>query len=312
MLLCAGHGKRLAPLTDNLPKPLVPVCNRPLALYNLLLLRDAGVREVMVNLHHLGELIPEVLGDGSDLGLRIRYHHETDLLGTGGGLHAVRDFLAAGTCLVANGDTLCEADLASAVERHHDRGALGTLLLHPHQRPEDYGAVRIGSSGELAGIDHVSSRCDVEVAGAYVYSGVQILEPGFFDLLEPEPSCVIRTGWRRVIDQALPGYGDPCVERLHDCGTPDRLLAATRELLRDPEAFGHLRRPQHCCPESDAPAPTEPVLFGPGVVLEEGAAVGPDVVLGAQVRVGRDVRVRNAVIWPGVELTEDVEGAVLG
>ena len=88
MLLCAGHGTRLAPLTDHLPKPLVPVCNRPLLLYNLLLLRAAGVREVVINLHHLGDLIPEVLGDGADLGMALRYSEERQLLGTGGGLHA--------------------------------------------------------------------------------------------------------------------------------------------------------------------------------------------------------------------------------
>ena len=97
MLLCAGKGTRLAPLTDHLPKPLIPVLNRPMLLYNLLLLRAAGVREVVINLHHLGDLIPEVLGDGSDLGLSVTYRHERELLGTGGGLYAARDFLAGGS-----------------------------------------------------------------------------------------------------------------------------------------------------------------------------------------------------------------------
>lgn len=311
MLLCAGHGTRLSPLTDHLPKPLVPVCNRPLVLYNLILLRDAGVREVMVNLHHLGDLIPEVLGDGSDLGLRLLYNHEPTLLGTGGGLLAVREFLGSGTCLVANGDSLVDADLASAIERHRDSGALATMLLHPHERPEAFGAVRVGGAGEVVGIDHVSRRPGAGEEGAFVFSGVQVLEPAFFDLLEPGPSCVVRTAWRRIIDGGLAGRGDPCVRSLHDCGTPGRLLAASRELLRDPTAFGHLPRPRHHPPAGEGAGVRGPVLFGPGVVLGRGATVGPEVVLGAHVRVAEGVSMRDAVVWPGVEVAEATEGAVL-
>ncbi len=311
MLLCAGHGTRLAPLTDHLPKPLVPVCNRPLLLYNLLLLRAAGVREVMINLHHLGPLIREVLGDGSDLSLDLHYSEEPVLLGTGGGLTAVRDFLARGTCLVANGDSLCDVDLGEVIARHASRRALATMALHPHDRPEAYGAVRLGPEREVIGIDHVTRRDDVEERGAYVFSGIQVLEPGFFDWLDPEPSCVVRTAWRRLIDGAEPVFGDPAVPRLHDCGTPERLLAATRALLSDAEAFTHAPRPAHREP-AGAGRTVPPVLFGPDVVLGEGAEVGPDVVLGQGVRVAPGVRVTDATVWPGVELTSDVAGEVVG
>ena len=311
MLLCAGHGTRLAPLTDHLPKPLVPVCNRPLLLYNLLLLRSAGVSEVVINLHHLGDLIPEVLGDGRDLGMSLRYSEERELLGTGGGLHAVRDFLGTGTCLVANGDTLCDADLGGVLARHLERGALATMVLHPHERPEAWGAVRLGPEDEVIGIDHVTRREDVEERGAHVFSGIQVLEPAFFERLDAEPSCVVRTAWRRLIDEAVPVYGDPAVSRFHDCGTPERLLAATRTLLSEPDAFAHAPRPPHQAPEG-AGRVRQPVLFGPDVVLGEGAEVGPDVVLGQGVRVAPRVRVSDSTVWPGVELTEDVVGEVVG
>ena len=309
MLLCAGRGTRLAPHTDLLPKPLVPVLNRPLALYNLLLLRDAGVREVMINLHHHGALIPRVLGDGGDLGMQLHYSEETELLGTGGGGHAVRDFLSDGTCLVANGDSLCEADLGAVVERHRAREALATMVLHPHPSPEDFGAVRVGPDGGVVAIDHVVRRDDAIATGAHVYSGIQVLEPGFFEWLEPSPSCIVRTAWRRLIDASAPVFGDPAALRLHDCGTVDRLLAATTDLLHDPNAFAHVPRAPHHPDPGGSEEP--PVLFGRDVEIGAGARIGPDVVLGDGVEVAPGARVARTVAWPGVTLEGSAQGLLV-
>ena len=134
MVLSAGLGTRLRPLTNILPKPLVPVANRPLVLYPLGLLARAGVREVAVNLHHLGEKIQATLGDGSLLGLSITYSPEAPILGTGGGVVRMRPFLEDGTFYLLNGDVLVDVDLSAVLRHHLERGAdlrsLQTMLGH--------------------------------------------------------------------------------------------------------------------------------------------------------------------------------------
>jgi mannose-1-phosphate guanylyltransferase len=314
MLLCAGLGTRLRPLTERLPKPLVPVLNRPMLLYNLTLLREAGVTELVVNLHHLGRLVREALGDGSALGMAIRYSEEPILLGTGGGVRAVRDFLGEGTCIVANGDTLCEADLGGALARHRERGAIATLILHPHDQAEAFGAVRIEADGRVASIGEVVARAGAEASDAHLFAGVHILEPAFLTHLSDEsPSCIIRTAYRRLIESGAPIYGDPAARRWHDCGTVARLLDATIDLLRHPESFAHAPRAAHHETEAGPGARVEgPVLFGPGTRVGADACVGPDVVLGAGARVEPGARVRRAIVWPGMTVADDVEGQVVG
>ena len=314
MLLCAGKGTRLAPLTDHLPKPLIPVLNRPMLLYNLLLLRQAGVRQVMINLHHLGDLIFEVLGDGADLGLEITYHREAELLGTGGGLHAVAEFLTSGDgpCLVANGDSLVEADLAGALAEHNARGADGTMVLVDHPDPERYGAVRTDAEGRIVGIGRVTDgpKDALPVVASRVFCGLAVLSPGFFKHLTPGPSCVVRTAWKTLIDAGGAVYGAPVARRLHDCGTPDRLLAATRDLLDHPAAFGHLSRSPHHVAAGVVVEP--PVLFGPDVEIGTDARIGPHVVLGPGARVATGVQLSEAVVLPGVTVEQDAHHAVIG
>src|SRR3989449_1523283 len=118
MVLAAGLGTRLRPLTDTLPKPLLPVAGRPLLEWNLLLLKRHGITEVIINLHHLGEQIVRALGDGARLGLRLAYSHEPTLQGTGGGIKQAAPFLKDGPFLVLNGDTLSDCDLMALIAAH--------------------------------------------------------------------------------------------------------------------------------------------------------------------------------------------------
>ncbi len=313
MLLCAGRGTRLAPLTDHLPKPLIPVLNRPMLLYNLLLLREVGVREVVLNLHHLGRLISDVLGDGADLGMSLTYHHAEELLGTGGGLHALREFLTegGGPCLVANGDSLVEADLLSALDTHRACGALGTMVLMDHPEAQRYGDVRTDVDDRLIGIGRVTEGRSGAgpIAASRLFTGLSILSPEFFEHLRPEPSCVVRTAWKALIDAGAPVFGVGVASRMHDCGTPARLLAATRDLLDHPRSLGHAPRATH---HPVAGHVVEPVVFGPGVTLGPAARVGPHVVLGAGASVAAGVRLSDCVVMPGVSVEADATGEVLG
>ena len=141
MVLAAGLGTRLRPLTASLPKPLLPLGPHPLLVWNLLLLRQYGIKDVMINLHHLGERIRQALGDGSQWHMRIVYSHEPVLLGTGGGIKRVEEFFQDGPFLVLNGDTVATLDLSQLVAHHHSEGALATMVLRDDPEVERWGVV---------------------------------------------------------------------------------------------------------------------------------------------------------------------------
>ena len=129
MVLAAGFGLRMRPLTQLVAKPALPVLNRPLIQWTLEALAGAGVREVMVNLHHLPRTVERAVGDGTRFGLHVRYSREREILGTGGGPRRVRRFFAGGPALLVNGDMAFGLDLSKLIERHRSSGACATLAL---------------------------------------------------------------------------------------------------------------------------------------------------------------------------------------
>src|SRR2546430_10829096 len=143
MILAAGLGTRLRPLSTSVPKPLLPVAGRPLILWNLLLLPRYGITEVIINLHHLGDLIEKELGDGSRFGMRLAYSRESVILGTGGGIKQGGGFFGGAPFMVLNGDTLLELELGEGVGFPTKRGALGTLWVREDPKVGRWGVIAV-------------------------------------------------------------------------------------------------------------------------------------------------------------------------
>src|SRR5574339_386662 len=143
MILAAGLGTRLRPLTNTMPKPLLPVAGTPLIVWNLLLLKRHGFREVIINLHHLGPMIEQALGNGSKYGLRIWYSQEPVILGTGGGIKQAEPYFSGEPVLILNGDTLVEIDLDELCAFHHEQRAAATLVLRPDPEAARWGLVEV-------------------------------------------------------------------------------------------------------------------------------------------------------------------------
>lgn len=139
LILAAGFGTRLKPFTEKFPKPLVPVNGVPLILYTLAFLKKNGVKDVIINLHHLGAAIPKLLGNGRELGLKIRYSHEPKILGTGGGIKKVLRMVKDDDVLVINGDVIVDFDLKGLVKRHMESKNLMTFALYDHPQKKKYG-----------------------------------------------------------------------------------------------------------------------------------------------------------------------------
>jgi mannose-1-phosphate guanylyltransferase len=187
MVLAAGQGTRLHPLTERTPKALVPVAGRPMIEYSLLLLKRYGIRDIMINLHHLGDQIERYLGDGKRLGLQITYSEEPELLDTGGGLLKAKPFLQDGTFIVINTDVLIDLSIHELMAFHEAKGAAATLVLRPDPLADQYGSMEIDSDGRIyrflqARINPLFSRPLTKL----MFTGVQILEPRVFDYLEAD------------------------------------------------------------------------------------------------------------------------------
>jgi len=301
MVLCAGLGTRLGPLSALLPKPLIPLLNIPAAVYNLRLLRAAGLREVVLNAYHKAEQLEAALGDGADLGLELRYSREDRLLGTGGGVRRMLPWLReTGTFLLLNGDTVAEVDLAAALHRHRARGAAATLLLHRHPEAARYGALRLDEQGRVSALAALLGPPPVD--SDLLFAGLHILEAPLVERLPlDEPSCILRQGYVPALRAGDAIFGDPSVQFWADLGTPARYLAAQRDLLARPTLLAHAPRPR------SAPAPPglrlhPPVHLGPGLVLEGPAELGPNVVVGAGAQVAAGARLANGLVWPGARV----------
>ena len=184
MILAAGLGTRMRPLTDTIPKALVPVAGRPLIEYALLFVKSHGIKEVVINLHHLGNKLREVLGDGSSHGLRIIYSPEDSLLDTGGGIKKAQPFLDDEPFLVLNADTILDCDLAAFLAAHRQAKAMGTLLLRPNPDEEQYGLIETDQSGRVRRIRGEPSEVGVNAPlSAFMFTGCQVLEPRIFDVM---------------------------------------------------------------------------------------------------------------------------------
>lgn len=192
MILAAGFGTRLRPLTETVPKPLLPVGKHPMILWNLLLLRAHGIQDVMINLHYLGQMIRNALGDGSRWNMRIHYSQETEILGTGGALKAVEPFFNGQPLLIMNGDTVIDLDIGELIRCHAGNQGRATLVLREDPDVQQWGVVECDERGQIFRINGKGRNNQGDQASAprtvrRMFAGVHILDPV---LLRDEPSGV--------------------------------------------------------------------------------------------------------------------------
>ena len=243
MVLAAGQGTRLRPLTHGMPKALVPVAGRPMIEYPLLLLRHYGIREIMINLHHFGEQIEEKLGTGEQLGLRISYSEETELLDTGGGLLKAKSFLLDETFIVINTDALIDLDLAAAIAFHKLKHTAVTLILRPDPEADRYGSIDIDSNAQICRF--LASHAPPTPSGPArksMFPGVQILEPRIFDYMTgmSQRFSTTRETYPKMLAAGEPLYGF-CFEGFwQDLGTAARIKQAEEKLARGEATLHYL------------------------------------------------------------------------
>jgi NDP-sugar pyrophosphorylase family protein len=186
MILAAGYGARLWPLTADRTKPALPVLGKPLVGYVVEYLAQQGIEDVIVNLHHRPDSVRAALGDGSQFGVRLQYVHEPVILGTSGALDNAREMIGTGTFVVINGKLITDIDLAAAIETHQRTGVLATLVLRRNVARERFSIVETkdGLVTRFAGMPAPVSE-SVAPEAPLMFTGIQIMDSRIFDYIPP-------------------------------------------------------------------------------------------------------------------------------
>ena len=227
-ILAAGLGTRLQSLKLDVPKVMVPIGGKPLLQHHLEMLRDQGIREIIVNLHYLPEKITGVFGDGSGLGVSITYSHEPQLLGTAGAVKKMADRLSDGTFLVLYGDNLVKIEFGPLVEFHQGHRAVATVALFESAEPWTGGMVETDGEGRVRRF--VEKPDPRDVSTNLISAGILVLEPR---VLESIPANQFSDFGREVIPKMVadgyPVYAMKPQAYIQDVGTPERLARAQRD-----------------------------------------------------------------------------------
>jgi mannose-1-phosphate guanylyltransferase len=333
MIFAAGYGRRLAPFTDHLPKPLAPLLNRPLLFHTLDTLSRLGVRRFVINAHHLADRLSAALGMEDGKGSvretpwgEVELIHEASILGTGGGLMHARDRLQGeGDILVVNGDIAFDLDLQALIRAHERHSHLATLaVIRRADRPQLHKVVFASDSGVVRSFDGDATRRAPEGLDQGVFTGIHLIKEQLFERLDIEKGqhgCIVHHGYRGLLDEGLVG-ATPLSGHWDDLGTTPDLLRANHLALQGasrasfPETMPveQFRPGVWVSPGARVDASVRlmaPVLIGQGAVIGEGATIGPSAIIGERAQIGAGSTLRAVVVLHETTVTGAHEQALL-
>ncbi|HWR02301.1 MAG TPA: NDP-sugar synthase [Chlorobaculum sp.] len=289
-VLAAGFGTRLLPLTDSMPKPMVPILNVPSLCYSLYLLKEAGIRKAIINIHHRPENIRHFFERHDFGGLEIVLSEERTILGTGGGLKKCEKLLDDGDFLLINGDIISDIDLSALMRRHRESGFGGTLALYETPLAPSIGQVGLRDGRVL---DFRNMR-GTGLFSPCIYTGTAVLSPEIFRHLREEHSSIVDTGFTGLIDHSGLGFYEHhglwqdigTIENFYRANLDDnlRILELEAGMKRQIGIFPHL--------------------------VSELASISPDArvvgsVVGERCSIAPGADVEHSVLLPGTTVERD-------
>lgn len=285
--MSGGVGQRLRPLTQSLPKPMAPVCNRPILEHMIALLKQHGYNEIILLLYYLPAAIRDYLGDGRRFGVNLRYMAADKDYGTAGAVRLVAESLSE-TFLVLSGDLLTNLNLSEFTAFHAARTALATLALAPVVNPEPFGNVTLSEDARITRfVEKPSHRKD---RSSLVNAGIYLLEPDIFDFIpQDEEYLFARDLFPRLVAEGLSPSGFVGDSYWRDLGTPEAYLQGNLDVR-----LGRFRTPLQ-------PPQQESDFCGPGCRIATNVHL-KNSVLGRNCRIGQGTIIRNSVLWDDVTI----------
>ncbi len=332
MVLAAGVGSRLEPLTIQTPKPLVPIANVPVMKHILQLLRKHDFSEVCANLHYLPDQIENYFQDGSALGIKLHFLREEKLSGDAGGVRACRKFLGDSTFIVLMGDSLTDADLSAIVSEHKAKKALATIGLKHVDDVSRFGVALLDGDGWIRGFQE-KPQPD-EAKSNLVSTAIYVLEPQVFEHIPKEGTYGFgRQLFPKLVESGLPILGVEIDGYWLDVGTIDHYRQANFDALGglvELEIPGKLAVNQSGAPSKiwlEEGAMLEPgvviegaggsegaIVIGKNSIIRSGARLIGSVVIGENCSVGSQTLLKNSILWSGsqVKSAVTITGSIIG
>ncbi len=320
MILAAGVGSRLDPLTRTVPKPMVPIVNRPVIEHIVAKLKKHGVTEIMVNLYYLGDVIKAHLGNGSKYGVKIAYAQEDRLWGDAGSVKRAEDFFRDGTFLVVGGDDISDIDLSRLVKFHRDKKALSTIALSLVDDPSEYGIVLMNERSRI-------TRFLEKPKGEVIFSntantGIYVFEPEVFDAIPRGVSYGFGNNvFPQLLEQKKPLFGYLTSAYWRDVGNLQVYRRTHYDALEGrvvldfpvPQARKYV-----WIGENTQIDPTAkigyPVAIGSNVTIAAHAQVLENTVIGDNCTVESNAVLKETILWQGATVLQGthLERCVVG
>ena len=321
IIIAGGQGKRLRPLTYDLPKPIIPIFNRPFLHYQIELLKRHGITDIIICLHYLGDTLEQQLGDGDAWGVRLRYVYESRPMGTAGAVALARRLLGREPVLVMNGDILTDMDLTRFLTFHQGMGAQVSVGLTRVSDPTAYGLVFVDEAGRVSRFLEKPSY-DAAVIDS-VNAGVYWIDPALLDRVpDGEPYSFERDLFPALLSEGhvMGGYFGRAYWL--DIGTPRKFYQAHHDILAGRVAVtipDIVPSPDHIWLGEAAEVDPSAILLGPvylgrGVRIGRNAHINPYSVIGDGVTVGDGTWIEESLIWSGATIGAGcrLQGAILG
>jgi len=315
LILAGGKGTRLRPLTVYTPKPIVPLVNRPFLLYQIDVLRKAGITDITLSLSYQPDKIVHLLGSGSDYGVSLRYVTEPSPMGTGGAYKFASSSIRE-TTVVFNGDILTDLDIGKLIEFHTSKSAAATITLVPVEDPTRYGLIKLDKDKKVARFVEKPQPDELaELKTNTINAGVYVLEPSILDIIAEDTNRSFEYDvFPDILKRGLSFVGyEMTDEYWRDIGTPTSYLEAHHDFLSGKLASFEIEK----APISDDVATRAEIdkasVIGEGTVVKSGARV-VNSVIGPGVHIEEKAVIENSVIWSHTRISSaaEIRNAVIG
>ena len=311
IILVGGEGLRLRPLTCNLPKPMVPIVNRPFLEHMVEHLKTHHIDQIILAICYLPDRIQSHFGDGSSFGVKLSYAVEQTPLGTGGAVKNSERFLND-TFPVFNGDIFSDLDLTEMIRFHRAHKAKATIALTPVDDPTAYGVVELDSQNRVKGFIEKPSRD--KVTSNLINAGIYVLEPELLELIPSGVHSMVERGlFPDLVKRGIPFYGFRSNAYWLDIGKPDDYLKLHQDLLTG-KAVSHFPGKaiadgvwlEEGCKIHTSVKLVGPIVMGRGCIIEQNANISGPTVLGSGCIARQGCTLDEAILWQNVKLGNNV------
>jgi mannose-1-phosphate guanylyltransferase/phosphomannomutase len=302
--MCAGLGTRLRPLTLDTPKPMMKISNKPILLNTIDILKQADVKDIVINLHSHPEVIENYFKDGTDFGVKIKYSFEKKLMGTAGGLSVVRKYFMDDTFVIMSGDGLVDIDLKEAIKFHKSKKSIATIVLKRYDTKLKYGVVF--SDNKTHKITKFVEKPEIkDIYENRVNTGIYILEPQIFDFIPEDKFYDFGNNvWPELMKNDIPVYAYEMHGYWCDIGDLDAYKIAQKDVLDKKLTLSH----SFYQAENEKDQKVffeEPVSIGENNKFDENVSIKKYSVLGNNCKVKANVIIENSILGNNVEIGEN-------